>query len=329
MRFKAKAKSWQKTCSSLSPKNRLSEDFSLLRSISGPPYRTSYDLPNFPSCHTPVNCANHLSSHLQSHFSTQTPKLFWSTEKAQMNLIRTAHCNTLHCTLCSLFSSLELSTAIYQLSTLNLNLFRPWSNYLPSSNPPPTISVTFSSTVDIFNLPRSTHTFPSTWKQTTIIPILKPEKPSDSPSSYRPIFLTSCTSKLFERMVLGRLTYFLEQQGTLSPVQADFRPGRSTVNQILLLSQSIADYFHQSKPGARTVLATVDFAKGFDQFGILPSSLNSSLYIFLFALLSSSSSSFEEVSTPGQTQTGLGPRVYPFTTPGCCTAWIRCWQWCH
>ena len=32
-----------------------------------------------------------------------------------------------------------------------------------------------------------------------------------------------------------------------------------------------------------------------------------------------SSSSFEEVSTPGQ-------RVYPFTTPDCCTAWIRRWQ---
>ena len=33
-----------------------------------------------------------------------------------------------------------------------------------------------------------------------------------------------------------------------------------------------------------------------------------------------SSSSFEAVSTPGQTQTELGPRVYPFTTPECCTA---------
>ena len=65
-------------------------------------------------------------------------------------------------------------------------------------------------------------------------------------------------------MVLGRLTYFLEQ-GTLSPVPAGFRPGRSTVDQVLLLSQSIADSFHQSKPGARrTVHATVDFAKAFD-----------------------------------------------------------------
>ena len=65
-------------------------------------------------------------------------------------------------------------------------------------------------------------------------------------------------------MALGRLTYFLELHDILSPVQAGFRPGRSTVDQVLLLSQSIADSFHQSKPGARTVLATVDFAKAFD-----------------------------------------------------------------
>ena len=47
-------------------------------------------------------------------------------------------------------------------------------------------------------------------------------------------------------------------------MQAGFRPGRSTVDQVLLLSQSIADSFHQSKPNARTVLATVHFAKAFD-----------------------------------------------------------------
>ena len=65
-------------------------------------------------------------------------------------------------------------------------------------------------------------------------------------------------------MLLGRLTYFLEQQNIFSPVQAGFRPGRSTVDQVLLLSHSIADSFHQTKPGARTVLAIVDFGKAFD-----------------------------------------------------------------
>ena len=174
-----------------------------------------------------------------------------------MNKIRTAHCNALHSTFCSPFSSLELSTAISQFSTSTSS--SPHQALIKSpSNPPSTIRVTISSTVYVFNLSWSTHTFPSVWKQSTIILILKPEKPSDSPSSYCPI---SLTSKRFERMVLGRLTYFLEQHSILSPVQAGFRPGRSTVDQVLLLSQSIADSFHQSKPGACTVLATVYFAK--------------------------------------------------------------------
>ena len=240
---KAKAKSWQNTCSSLSPKTRPSEVFSLLRSISGSPSPTTSDPPNFSNCHTPVDCANHLSSHLQSHFSTQTPKPFRSTEKAQMKQIRTAHCNTLHSTFCSPFSSIELSTAISQLSTSTSSgpdqITYPLLSHLPQS--------ALHFLLYIFNLSWSTHTFPSAWKQSTIIPILKPGKPSDSPSSYRPISLTSCTSKLFERMVLGRLTYFLELHDILSPVQAGFRPGRSTVDQVLLLSQSIADSFHQSK----------------------------------------------------------------------------------
>ena len=177
-----------------------------------------------------------------------------------MNHIRTAHCNTLHSTFCSPFSSLELSTAISQPSTSTSSgpdkITYPLLYHLPQS--------ALHFLLYIFNLFWSTHTFPSAWKQSTIIPILKSGKPSDSPSSYRPISLTSCTSKLFVRMVLGRLNYFLEQQNILSPVQAGFRPGRLTVDQVLLLSQSIADSFHQSKPGARTVLATVDFAKAFD-----------------------------------------------------------------
>ena len=175
-----------------------------------------------------------------------------------MNHIRTIHCNTLHSTFCTPFSSLELSIAISQLSTSTSSgpdqIIYLLLTHLPQS--------ALHFLLYIFKLSWSTHTFPSTWKQSTTI--LKLGKPSDSPSSYRPISLTSCTSKLFERMVLGRLTYFLEQKGTLSPVQAGFRPGRSTVDQVLLLSQSIADSFHQSKPGTRTVLATVDFAKAFD-----------------------------------------------------------------
>ena len=88
---KAKAESWQKTCSSLSPKTCSSKVFSLLHSISGSSSLTPSDHPNFPSCHTPVDCANQLSSHLQSHFLIQTPKPFQSTKKAN----KKQNCSTL------------------------------------------------------------------------------------------------------------------------------------------------------------------------------------------------------------------------------------------
>ena len=53
----------------------------------------------------------------------------------------------------------------------------------------------------IFNLSWSSHSFPSIWKTSSIIPIHKMGKPLDSPASFRPISLTSCVSKLFERII--------------------------------------------------------------------------------------------------------------------------------
>ena len=116
----------------------------------------------------------------------------------------------------------------------------------------------------IFNLSWSSHSFPSIWKTSSIIPIHKMGKPLDSPASFRPISLTSCVSKLFERIILSRLLFFLESNSILSPRQAGFRPGRSTLDQILYLSQSISDGFNKPRPGSRTILSTIDFSKAFD-----------------------------------------------------------------
>ena len=89
-------------------------------------------------------------------------------------------------------------------------------------------------------------------------------KPLDSSASFRLISLTSCISKLFERITLSRLLFFLESNSILSPRQAGFRPGRSTLDQILFLSQSISDGFNKPRPGSRTILSTTDFSKVFD-----------------------------------------------------------------
>ena len=89
-------------------------------------------------------------------------------------------------------------------------------------------------------------------------------KPIDSLVSFRRISITSCVSKLFERIILFRLLFFLESNCILSPRQAGFHPGRSTLDQILYLSQPISDGLNKLKPGSRTILTAIDFSKAFD-----------------------------------------------------------------
>ena len=110
-------------------------------------------------------------------------------------------------------------------------------------------------------------------------------KPLDSLASFQPISLTSCVSKLFERIILSRLLFFLESNFILSPHQAGFRPGWSTLDQILFLSQSISDGFNKLRPGSQTILSTIDFSKGFDSVWHPPFSTNSFRLAFLLALL--------------------------------------------
>lgn len=54
---------------------------------------------------------------------------------------------------------------------------------------------------------------PKEWKHAVIIPIVKPGKKPDNPSSYRPIALTSVLCKIMERMVTDRLVDKLEKSG--------------------------------------------------------------------------------------------------------------------
>ena len=90
------------------------------------------------------------------------------------------------------------------------------------------------------------------------------EKPLNSPASFRPISLASCVSKLFECITLCRLLFFLESNFILSPSQPGFRPGWSTLDQILYLSQSISDGFNKPMPEYLTIVSTIDLSKAFD-----------------------------------------------------------------
>ena len=87
--------------------------------------------------------------------------------------------------------------------------------------------------LNILNKIWTTGRFPSGWRKAIIIPIPKPGKDPESPSSYRPIALTSCICKTMEWMINRRLVWFLESHKLLSSGQCLFRARRGTVDHLI------------------------------------------------------------------------------------------------
>ena len=164
-----------------------------------------------------------------------------------------------HSSFCSPFTLAEFLAAASNLSSSTATgpdkVAYPMLKHLPCSG---------MSFLHIFNLSWSLHFFLSIWKTYFIIPIHKTKKPLDPPTSFRPISLTSCVSKLFECIILSHLLFFLESNSILSPCQASFRPRLSTLDQILYLSQSISKGSNKPMPGSQTILSIIDFSKAFD-----------------------------------------------------------------
>merc|ERR1712048_1254524 len=94
-----------------------------------------------------------------------------------------------------------------------------------------------------------------------ILPLLKAGKPASELASFRPISLTSCVSKCFERMLAERLYYYAESLGIFDSQQAGFRKGRGCDDQIARIIQAIQDGFNKKK---KAVLVLLDFSKAYD-----------------------------------------------------------------
>ena len=250
---KAKAEAWQTNCSFLSPKSNPKSVHSLLRSIAGSP--------SSPNCSSPRESASVYAAYLRSHFTVSQPNALRSRARDHLSELRRATCpEESHSSFFSPFSPTEFHSVASNLSSSTATgpdkVSYPMLKHLPRSG--------MDFLLHIFNLFWNSHSFPSIWKTSFIISIHKMEKPPDSPASFRPISLNSCVSKLLERIILSRLLFFLESNSILSPRQAGFRPGRSTLDQILFLSQTISDGFNKPRRGSRTILSTIDFFKAFD-----------------------------------------------------------------
>ena len=87
------------------------------------------------------------------------------------------------------------------------------------------ISMEDSPILDLFNLSYKNGRLPVKWKIALLIPVPKGD------NDYRPISLTSCLSKMMERMVLNRLLYKID--GLLSDNLYGFLKGKSTTDCVI------------------------------------------------------------------------------------------------
>ena len=78
---------------------------------------------------------------------------------------------------------------------------------------------------------------PKTWKLAKVVTVPKPKKPPDSASSYRPVSLLCVPYKLYKRLIYNRIQPITES--ALPNEQAGFRPGRSSQDQVVLLTEDI------------------------------------------------------------------------------------------
>ena len=83
------------------------------------------------------------------------------------------------------------------------------------------------------------------WRRAIVVAISKPEKPVGDPKSYRPIPLLCVAYKILERLIYARVEPLIDP--LLPKEQAWFRCGKSTVDQVVLLTQNIEDSFEAKK----------------------------------------------------------------------------------
>ena len=116
--------------------------------------------------------------------------------------------------------------------------------------------------VDVYDICIQVGYFPDCWKRARIKMILKPGKPCEESSSYRPISLLSCVGKVLEKLIKQSLDHVDNTYKFTTELHAGFRPKRSTQECFMRLCEGLAAARKQKKTAAA---AFIDIQQCFDK----------------------------------------------------------------
>ena len=114
----------------------------------------------------------------------------------------------------------------------------------------------------LFNWCLKEGVIPVSWKHSVISMLLKNGQSPNEINSYRPISMTSCLARLFERLVLMRIQGHLDKNKIIIPAQSGFRKARQTKDNILTVIQTAQEGFNQNE---KTLSVFFDITAAFDK----------------------------------------------------------------
>ena len=114
----------------------------------------------------------------------------------------------------------------------------------------------------LFNAIIRSQSYPSEWKRAVIIPIHKEGKDPHNPSNYRPISLTPCISKIFEKCLLPHLEKIERRLKVIPNHQMGFRAKHSTTHQLTRTAEELITNWNEKQ---HSVMVTLDVEAAFDK----------------------------------------------------------------
>ena len=220
---KAKRDSWQHYLSQFTSSTPLREIWNLIRRLTGKKASTSIPVLRTPGRNAPVSepleVVNTIAQTIANNSSDNNyPAGFINAAQRLFHLTAEDFHSTNDENYNTPFLISELNTAIASSGNTAVgpdNLHYAFFRHLSDSS--------LTTILTAFNDLWENHLFPASWKEGTVIALPKPGKTRSDPNNYRPIALTSCLGKLFERMVAKRLAYILEKHNMLSKHRSGFR----------------------------------------------------------------------------------------------------------
>ena len=111
--------------------------------------------------------------------------------------------------------------------------------------------------------------YPEEWRTSVVLSFPKPNKTPNCAENFRPISLTSCPGKLFEKIINTRLTLFLESNGHLPKYQYGFRKMQGTLDALNKFTSDVNDALRKKQ---HVLCVSFDLRKAYDstwRYGII------------------------------------------------------------